>query len=165
MLLFLENFQTTCNVRIIFLLKILGLRSQTLVELLVLAAFVYRKNVLIGLMLQTLPWFSFLAATISVPFPRSKSLNERVSKQRSVNQNRNVGWIPKKTFVLQVNFSVMMFHSIIFSFFSSQISKMMSRVLLTLAMLSGCAATDLTPDNFDDATAGKSVFIKFLAPW
>jgi len=26
-------------------------------------------------------------------------------------------------------------------------------------------ATTLTPDNWDDATAGKTVFIKFQAPW
>jgi len=27
------------------------------------------------------------------------------------------------------------------------------------------AATELTPDNWDSETAGKTVFIKFLAPW
>jgi len=27
------------------------------------------------------------------------------------------------------------------------------------------SATELTPDNWDDATAGKTVFIKFQAPW
>jgi hypothetical protein len=27
------------------------------------------------------------------------------------------------------------------------------------------SATELTPDNWDDETAGKTVFIKFLAPW
>lgn len=26
-------------------------------------------------------------------------------------------------------------------------------------------ATTLTPDNWDDSTAGKTVFIKFQAPW
>jgi hypothetical protein len=26
-------------------------------------------------------------------------------------------------------------------------------------------ALELTPDNWDSATAGKTVFIKFLAPW
>jgi hypothetical protein len=29
----------------------------------------------------------------------------------------------------------------------------------------GAAGTDLTPDNWDDAKFGKSVFIKFQAPW
>jgi len=37
------------------------------------------------------------------------------------------------------------------------------------AALLGLAATasaiELTPDNWDSATAGKTVFIKFLAPW
>ena len=27
------------------------------------------------------------------------------------------------------------------------------------------AAVELTPDNFEEMTAGKTVFIKFLAPW
>jgi len=27
------------------------------------------------------------------------------------------------------------------------------------------SATELTPDNYDTATAGKTVFIKFQAPW
>ena len=27
------------------------------------------------------------------------------------------------------------------------------------------ASLDLTPDNWDAETAGKTVFIKFLAPW
>jgi hypothetical protein len=27
------------------------------------------------------------------------------------------------------------------------------------------AATELTPDNWDTATAGKTVLIKFQAPW
>jgi hypothetical protein len=27
------------------------------------------------------------------------------------------------------------------------------------------SAIELTPANFDEKTAGKSVFIKFLAPW
>jgi len=29
----------------------------------------------------------------------------------------------------------------------------------------GTAGTDLTPDNWEDAKFGKSVFIKFQAPW
>jgi len=27
------------------------------------------------------------------------------------------------------------------------------------------SAVELTPDTWDDAVSGKSVFIKFLAPW
>ncbi|KAL7532550.1 hypothetical protein ACHAXR_004698, partial [Thalassiosira sp. AJA248-18] len=30
---------------------------------------------------------------------------------------------------------------------------------------SGASATELTPDNYDELTAGKTVFIKFFAPW
>jgi hypothetical protein len=33
-------------------------------------------------------------------------------------------------------------------------------VLATLGL-----ATELTPETWDDAVAGKTVFIKFLAPW
>jgi hypothetical protein len=40
----------------------------------------------------------------------------------------------------------------------------MMKVILAL-MLGSVAATELTPDNFDSATEGKTVFIKFLAPW
>lgn len=37
---------------------------------------------------------------------------------------------------------------------------------LVLAALAACAsATVLTPDNFDEATAGKTVFLKMYAPW
>ena len=42
----------------------------------------------------------------------------------------------------------------------------MAKALAALALFAtGAQATVLTPDNYDDATAGKSVFIKFLAPW
>jgi thiol-disulfide isomerase/thioredoxin len=41
---------------------------------------------------------------------------------------------------------------------------MLARVL-ALALLTGASAVHLTPDNFDDMTAGKSVFLKFYAPW
>jgi hypothetical protein len=40
-----------------------------------------------------------------------------------------------------------------------------------LALLTGltglmtASAIELTPDNWDTETAGKTVFIKFLAPW
>eukprot|EP00443_Scrippsiella_acuminata_P080902 CAMPEP_0115430910 /NCGR_PEP_ID=MMETSP0271-20121206/31294_1 /TAXON_ID=71861 /ORGANISM="Scrippsiella trochoidea, Strain CCMP3099" /LENGTH=44 /DNA_ID= /DNA_START= /DNA_END= /DNA_ORIENTATION= len=41
-----------------------------------------------------------------------------------------------------------------------------SKVALALAALvAGASAVELTPANFDEMTAGKSVFIKFLAPW
>ena len=36
-------------------------------------------------------------------------------------------------------------------------------MFLSLAAVAN--AIELTPDNFDDAVAGKTVFIKFLAPW
>jgi len=31
--------------------------------------------------------------------------------------------------------------------------------------VASAAATSLTPDNWDAETAGKTVFIKFQAPW
>jgi len=42
-------------------------------------------------------------------------------------------------------------------------AKMIAAVLL--ALTAGASAIELTPDTWDDATAGKSVFVKFLAPW
>jgi hypothetical protein len=36
---------------------------------------------------------------------------------------------------------------------------------LSLAVAALASATSLTADNFDSATAGKTVFIKFQAPW
>jgi len=36
---------------------------------------------------------------------------------------------------------------------------------LLLSLVAGSAAMELTPDNWDSAVAGKTVFIKFLAPW
>jgi len=41
---------------------------------------------------------------------------------------------------------------------------MMKNVLL-LALASVVGAIELSPDTWDAATAGKTVFIKFLAPW
>jgi hypothetical protein len=38
----------------------------------------------------------------------------------------------------------------------------------TLALATTLAlsnALELTPDNWDEETAGKTVFVKFLAPW
>lgn len=34
-----------------------------------------------------------------------------------------------------------------------------------LTCLTAANAIELTPDNWDEMTAGKTVFIKFLAPW
>jgi len=41
----------------------------------------------------------------------------------------------------------------------------MVRAFLLLTLASLAAAIELTPDTWDAATAGKTVFIKFLAPW
>jgi hypothetical protein len=38
-------------------------------------------------------------------------------------------------------------------------------VMIALMLIAGCAAVELTKDNFEEMTSGKSVFIKFLAPW
>jgi len=37
--------------------------------------------------------------------------------------------------------------------------------LLLSILLVGSGATELTKDTWDAAVAGKSVFVKFLAPW
>jgi hypothetical protein len=37
------------------------------------------------------------------------------------------------------------------------------RTFLALAL--AASGLELTPDNWDEATAGKTVFIKFQAPW
>ena len=42
--------------------------------------------------------------------------------------------------------------------------KMMKAAILALTLASA-SAIELTPANWDSATAGKSVFVKFLAPW
>ena len=41
----------------------------------------------------------------------------------------------------------------------------MLRIAALALFVTAASATELTPDNVDDLTAGKSVFIKFLAPW
>jgi len=41
---------------------------------------------------------------------------------------------------------------------------MMKFTVLALAIVA-VTALELTPDNFDSATAGKTVFLKFFAPW
>jgi hypothetical protein len=40
----------------------------------------------------------------------------------------------------------------------------MKNILLLLG-LAVAGATELTPDNWDSEVAGKTVLIKFLAPW
>jgi len=35
----------------------------------------------------------------------------------------------------------------------------------SLAIVLAAFGMELTPDTWDDAVAGKTVFIKFLAPW
>jgi len=40
----------------------------------------------------------------------------------------------------------------------------MMKVLL-LSLLAQASAMELTPATWDEAVAGKTVFIKFLAPW
>jgi hypothetical protein len=37
--------------------------------------------------------------------------------------------------------------------------------VLSLAVAAIASATSLTAENYDAATAGKTVFIKFQAPW
>jgi len=37
--------------------------------------------------------------------------------------------------------------------------------LAAVAMTAVSASQELTPETWGDATAGKTVFIKFLAPW
>jgi len=37
--------------------------------------------------------------------------------------------------------------------------------LAALALVAAASAHSLTPDNFDELSSGKSVFIKFQAPW
>jgi len=42
---------------------------------------------------------------------------------------------------------------------------MLRSAAIIAATLAVASATELTPDTWDEATAGKTVFIKFLAPW
>jgi hypothetical protein len=39
------------------------------------------------------------------------------------------------------------------------------RLFLVLGLAATSFAKELTPANWDDEVAGKTVFIKFLAPW
>lgn len=42
---------------------------------------------------------------------------------------------------------------------------MLARAAVLLSLVAGSSAVVLTPDNWDTETAGKTVFIKFYAPW
>jgi len=42
---------------------------------------------------------------------------------------------------------------------------MKAAALLVLALAGRAGALELTKENWDKETAGKSVFVKFLAPW
>eukprot|EP00959_Pyramimonas_sp_CCMP1952_P209317 4378888-Pyramimonas_sp.AAC.1 len=39
------------------------------------------------------------------------------------------------------------------------------RLLIAIALFVGASATDLTPANYGELSAGKTVFLKFFAPW
>jgi len=39
------------------------------------------------------------------------------------------------------------------------------KALAVLGLALGTSATELTKDNWDAETSGKTVFVKFLAPW
>jgi len=39
------------------------------------------------------------------------------------------------------------------------------KAVLLLSVVAAAVATELTSKDFDEKTAGKQVFIKFLAPW
>jgi hypothetical protein len=41
----------------------------------------------------------------------------------------------------------------------------MMKICILAAFLACASATELTADNYEAKTAGKTVFIKFLAPW
>jgi len=41
----------------------------------------------------------------------------------------------------------------------------MLRVALTAVLLGSATASELTKETWEDAVAGKSVFVKFQAPW
>jgi len=48
---------------------------------------------------------------------------------------------------------------------SHTLSTVMAKLLALGCLIASAAATELTPDNWESATAGKTVFVKFQAPW
>jgi hypothetical protein len=42
---------------------------------------------------------------------------------------------------------------------------MLAKLAIVTSMASTVGAIELTPANWDEQTSGKTVFIKFLAPW
>jgi len=49
--------------------------------------------------------------------------------------------------------------------FSAVTSAMAMRVVALVALAQLAGAMELTKETWDSAVAGKSVFVKFLAPW
>jgi hypothetical protein len=43
--------------------------------------------------------------------------------------------------------------------------KLTIATLLSILSVASAGVVSLTPDNYDTATSGKTVFIKFFAPW
>lgn len=41
----------------------------------------------------------------------------------------------------------------------------MKVLALFATLFASAAAVELTPETWDEATAGKTIFVKFLAPW
>lgn len=66
-------------------------------------------------------------------------------------------------------YAIIVFFSIFQSFINRNIihltMKLSVATFLTLISAVSASVKSLTPDNFDTETAGKSVFIKFFAPW
>jgi len=56
------------------------------------------------------------------------------------------------------------FGHVIFAFTNTHLGTMAKLVLLA-SLMAGAAAMELTPENWDEQTAGKTVLIKFQAPW
>jgi len=44
-------------------------------------------------------------------------------------------------------------------------AKMLVKLAVVSVSMASVGAMELTPENWDEQTAGKTVFIKFLAPW
>jgi len=45
------------------------------------------------------------------------------------------------------------------------LENIMNKFLVLLTLPAVVSATELTDSDFDEKTAGKTVFVKFLAPW